>query len=388
MCRFVPGQVLAIGPLHALREMGNGLPGSTAIDPFVPENADVEPDSPFQGLGVLVLTTDPGLELLALSRLSAQLAGAINRKQAVVDLNHLLPLGSAPYPTNGLRLSPRSEREVQALRQFVRARWSGSPGTTTRVAVIDSGLHPDFAPHRSVTYLDYTAATVSLEAPRADPLGHGTRVVKLLDELLPMDVELVVGRLPGDSQSVTVLGVARAFGDLVARTKPDVVNLSLALRDDAFTCPACRKRVPVPGFVPSFFPMLVSLAGRCERATVTVLAAGNSGQVSNSRWVTPDTDAMVIAIAENRHGDRARYSGAPTGPLADLLSASAFGGDDPDETGFVGVFEDGGYGTSFAAPFLSAAALLARQRTTPMPPHMPPQLGLNIRHVLAMARRF
>jgi len=237
-----------------------------------------------------------------------------------------------------------------------------------KVAVLDSGLDPAFSPHRNLTYLDYSRdGRLTPSTEQADPIGHGTRVVKILDDILPVEVDLVVGRLPSDPTRMTTLSSAHALGDLVSRALPDVINLSVAPRDNVFVCPSCHERVPVPTFLPTFFSMVLRLAGKTSQSTITVMAAGNSGQVGNSRWLNQDIETLLLAIAENRHGDRARYSGGAEGPLADLFSASAFGGDDPDEPGAVGAFSDGSQGTSFAAPFLTCAALLAKWRTAGTP---------------------
>jgi hypothetical protein len=116
------------------------------------------------------------------------------------------------------------------------------------------------------------------------------------------------------------------------------------------------------------------------------MAAGNTGQVPNSRWLTEDLSTLLFAIAENRNGDRTRYSSAPEGPYADLFSAGAFGGDDPDEPGAQGVFLDGCYGTSFAAPFVSAAALLTKNFHAPSLHGFPTHLGAFTRQLIDGAR--
>lgn len=388
MCMFVPGEAIAIGPIHTLQEVGEGLPGTlSTVRPLVSEVGEFPANSDLARVGTLTVKTDPGLELYAVSRISARLAGAIERREAIVDLNHILPL-SAPdeSPTYPMRLTPHAEREAAHLRCVLRSALPAAP-TPRRVAVLDSGLTPDYAAHRNVRYLDYSAAgRLRLESPLSDPLGHSTRVVAILDQILPPEVELSVGRLPSEAGSLTALNVAHAFGDIVARERPDVVNLSISPRSDWFVCPACRQRVAAPTFLSTFLPLVIRLGGRSTENTVTVMAAGNTGQLPNSRWLTQDINTLLFAVAENRKGDRTRYSSAPEGPYADLYSAGAFGGDDPDDPEAQGVFWDGAHGTSFAASFVSAAALLTKHLHAPIVEGVPSHLGVFTRQLIAAAR--
>lgn len=389
MCQFVPGQAIAIAPLSALEDIGQGLPGEIEVRPIVTRIGEFDEEMELARLGTIVLRTDPGLELFALSRLSARLSRWVEKGEAIVDLNHIIPLSMSPSSTElSNRLSPYAEKKVAAVRQLLRAALPPS-STPRRVAVLDSGLSPSYNPHRTLKYFDYSAGgKLVLDQQPDDPLGHGTRVVGILDQVLPPSVELLVGRLPSDPARMTALTVAHAFGDIVARGGPEVVNLSLAPRNDVFVCPACRQRVPTPTFLASFFPLLVRLGGRTQSKTVTVMASGNAGQIPNSRWLTEDVETLLFAVAENRKGERTKYSGAPEGPQADLFSASAFGGDDPDDEDAQGVFLDGPhtYGTSFAAPFLSALVLVTKQFNPPFIAGMPSQLGNHTRQLMTHIR--
>lgn len=389
MCTFVPGEAIAIGPIHLLREIADGLPGTrSAVQPLVSEVGDVSSDSGFARIGTLTVKTEPGLELYAISRMSARLARAIEAREAIVDLNHILPLStSTEFGNYSTRLTPHAEREVAAIRRVLRSNLPPS-SVARRIAVLDSGLKPDYVARRTIRYLDYSASgRLRLDLPQADPLGHGTQVVAILDQILPADVELSVGRLPSEAGSLTALNVAQAFGDIVARENPEVVNLSISVRSDWYACPACRQKVSAPTFLSSFLPLVIRLGGRSAENTITVMAAGNTGQVPNSRWLTEDINTLLFAVAENRNGDRTRYSSAPEGPYADLFSASAFGGDDPDDPQAQGVFMDGTHGTSFAAPFVSAAALLAKQFQVPITHGFPTRIGEITRQLIEGGRK-
>lgn len=388
MCNFVPGQAVALGPISSLHEMGEGLPGQLGpVIPLLSEGTDAGPQSDLGRLGTVTLRTEPGLELLGVSRMSARLAALVEKKEAVVDVNHLLPLAAeSPIRQDSLRLSPFAEREAAAIRHMLRSALPPTP-VPPKVAVLDSGLSSGYSAHRPLTYLDYSnGGRLRRDSREEDPLGHGTRVVSILDRILPMEVQLTVGRLPAESANLTALTVAQALGDLVAREAPDVVNLSVALRNDWFVCPHCRQRVPAPTFISSLLPLVVRLAGRSPQNTVTVMAAGNTGQAPNSRYLTEDVETLLFAVAENRRRERARYSSTPEGPRADLFTASAFGGDDPDEPEAQGVFSDGTHGTSFAAPFVSATALLTK-RFQAQPTHgVPTRIGLFTQEVIERAR--
>ncbi len=390
MCNFIPGEAVAIGPINELRELGEGLPGVLGpVQPLVSDPDGLGQKSELTQFGSVTLKTDPGLEIFAVSRISARLSNAIARKVAVVDLNHIIPL-SANNPNHDSipRLTPHAEREASGIRRILRSALPAfREGARYRVAVLDSGLIPNYMAHRNIEYFDYTAAgRLSPAAVQADPLGHGTRVVTVLDQILPAQVDLLVGRLPSDEGALTALTVAHALGDIVARAEPHVVNLSVTPRNDWFVCPHCRLRVPAPTFLSTFLSLIVRLSGQSSAGTVTVMAAGNKGQIPNSRWLTEDTETLIFAVAENQKGDRARYSGAPEGPHADLFSAGAFGGDDPEDPDAQGVFVDGSHGTSFAAPFVSAAVLLAKDFSAPPAQGFPTRIGQFTRSLISGAR--
>jgi hypothetical protein len=364
MCNFVPGELIAIGPFDVLQKLGDGLPGHLGqVRLLIDDTVEFERNwaDDIGKLASVVLKTDPGNELYALSRLSARLSSYIESNMAAVDLNHILPMSvNKSVPDSSLRLSPYAEREASAVREFLRTRLASS--ANLRIAILDSGLCADFSAHREVRYLDYSRGNrISPNADLLDPLGHGTRVVSILDQILPPEVSLSVGRLPSDPDRLTVLTIAHALGDVIAREKPDVVNLSLCLRNDIFICPQCKQRVPAPTFISSILPIIIRLGGVSCSYTVTVMAAGNTGKAPNSRWLTDDVSSLLFATAHNRRGERTLYSNAPAGPRGDLHSVSAFGGDDPNDPGAQGVFIDGAHGTSFAAPFVSAVSLVTKQ---------------------------
>lgn len=386
MCNFVPGQAIAIGPLAALRQLDNKLPGNLGAPvSLVGEGELRNQDSELARLGYVTLHTDPGLEFMAVSRLSAALSDAVRYGQVVVDVNHILPMAAQTAEPPTLKFSQFAATEVASLRRIFRHHFS-SGNLPLRVGILDSGLRDDYRAQREIDYHDYAHAGQRRSGTgKLDPVGHGTRVVSILDQVLPRGIAMSVGRLPSNPSQLTALTVAQALGDMIARDAPDVVNLSVCMQTDGAHCNFCKRTMAVGSFSSSFLPLIIRLGGVSQAATITVMAAGNAGLVPNSRWLTEDVRSLIFAMAENRHGQPARYSSIPSGPRADMFSVAAFGGDDPDERRAQGFFSDGAHGTSYAAPFVSALALLAKLQR-PLLDEDEGQFGDQMRNILVQAR--
>jgi hypothetical protein len=140
---------------------------------------------------------------------------------------------------------------------------------------------------------------------------------------------------------------------MVAVEGPAIINLSLAPRDDEVICPRCRRAVPVEAFHSLILPFVFRIAGE---TTMTVMAAGNRGQVSNARHALAQTGSLTLVEATDSAGGLASYSNRIDTNHA--AAARAFGGDEAKKPGGITVFENASntYGTSYAAPFVSAAA--------------------------------
>lgn len=89
--------------------------------------------------------------------------------------------------------------------------------------------------------------------------------------------------------------------------------------------------------------------------TATVMAAGNYGQVSNARHALTETTSLALVEAEDSSGNFASYSNRVDSGHA--AAVRIFGGDAADTTGRATIFEHApdSYGTSYAAPFVTAA---------------------------------
>ena len=175
---------------------------------------------------------------------------------------------------------------------------------------------------------------------------------QILDNLLPRDVELISAKVGDRTRKVTALSVAVAFADTVSRFNPAVVNMSLAPLDDRYCCPNCDYAVTVPALHSTLFRRVIRMT---DGTTFTVMAAGNTGQANNMRHLSDSSSSMVLVAALDSNNRRASYSNLPY-ELEDNL-VFAFGGDGPggSEPGLFQEDEDA-FGTSFAAPFISAMA--------------------------------
>jgi len=365
MCNFVPGECLAIAEnddiYHRLVQWK--LPGRWELIPLIPE----EPDMPHtkssprrkQPSHVFIhLTGIPdGLEVLAVSKLSAALSDLIGSHRAVVELNLYLPMATQQARRRRDQLSPQAARLVSKLREhFSRnGKW---PVPLRPIALLDSGINfSSLRTTRPLIARNYTGSRATFGQIVDIDHGageHGTDVCRILDSILPDSVPIISGQVASRaSPSITVLKVATAFAHLVAADRPAVVNLSLAPRDDQLVCPRCRRAIPVEAFHSLILPFVFRVAGP---TALTVMAAGNRGQISNARHALAETTSLALVEATDSSGNLAAYSNRVDSGHA--TAVRFFGGDNTEGRGRVTVFENApeSFGTSYAAPFASAAA--------------------------------
>jgi len=368
MCNFAAGECLAIAEgdnISGLLRDWN-FPGKWELIPLVPEGLTTYPTS---GPGARMrkyvfihMTGIPdGLEVLAVSKLSAALHELIADHRAVVELNLYLPIAAQHAGGRHDQLSPQAFQLAQKLRHYFSQSFGSTPARA--VGMLDSGIAlSSITTGRPLKARDYTGPRSRfgnvLEEDH-DVRGHGTEVCRILDAILPDEVPIVSGRITANNAllEITVLRVATAFAHLVATESPAVVNLSVAPRDDQVICPNCRQAVALDAFHSLILPFVFRLAGG---TTLTVMAAGNRGQVSNARHALAETNSLVLVEAADSTGELANYSNRVDAGHA--AAVRAFGGDDGKETGGITVFENARhtYGTSYAAPFVSAAAYAYR----------------------------
>jgi hypothetical protein len=370
MCNFFPGECIGIAPAGMVAKLRSDwvLPGNLYALPLLFENADIPVDPTGFGNHELlhVRGIPAGLEVLTVSKLSAMLANEIATHRAVVELNYLLPLSTLPAFAPDPGFTPPAEALVKLLRRSAN-KAVAAVATPPTIGMLDSGINPSgLRTTRALYAYDYAggraeriepSSDMAQSAPRDhDGLGHGTDVLRILDAIMPETVQIASGRIATTDADVTVLQLARAFAHLVAAASPAVVNLSLAPRDDVFFCPHCRRTVPVPAFHSMLLPFVFNLAA--DRA-IPVMAAGNQSGAANPRLFVSGVQPPLFAVAAGSSGARAAYSNYVEADLA--RSLSAFGGDPVGLSDGCGVFASNreAVGTSFAAPFVTGAVVIA-----------------------------
>lgn len=360
MCNYVPGECYAIGPRSELEEALGGetnIPGNVNVVPLVPHQEE-STDSPFGDIGLAHVTNiSHGLEVFSLSMLSARLSYQVMSRRAVVDLNYYLPFADVPqYRARSPNLSEHAQMWVSRTKEMFHG--NKAPPSMPPIALIDSGVNVSEFGTRRFTSIDYSngPGKVLPAGSDCDNRGHGTKVARILDAVLPSNVLIVSGKLSDYDQQVTVLNLCCAYASLVSTHRPAVVNISLAPKDDTFTCPKCNEPTCVPSFYSTSLPDVIRLGGS---TSFTVMASGNTGQENNYKYTASDVPSLVFVSALGSDGERPRYS-SHAGSNG-RSSACAFGGDDRTKKDGMGVFHDDrdSWGTSFAAPFVSAAVYAA-----------------------------
>jgi type VII secretion-associated serine protease mycosin len=221
--------------------------------------------------------------------------------------------------------------------------WRISTGVGVTVAVVDSGV--DF---RQADLVGQVIPGNDFVMPggdgRYDPAGHGTTVAGLIAGRRDDDSG-VVGLAP-DAKilPVRVLNEQRKYDDPLTVAKgirwavdygADVINLSL-------------------GGIEQFDSISDALAYAFRHDVVVVACTGNVGAFADDGKVWyPARETGVIAVA-GLEQNRSIWDGSVTG-AATVLTAPAAGVQAAIPGGYGRV-----YGTSFAAPLVSAAAALVR----------------------------
>jgi hypothetical protein len=248
----------------------------------------------------------------------------------------LVPYGEAPLSTLG-------SEHLNLTRRTLHQQLKGHEV----IGVVDSGLAPGALASRVVTSIDLSGGVPVAVAPGAtnDVVGHGTRVARILDTILPQACDIRMAML-GRPENVTASAVAMAMtccaegmpNEQLA-VPPSVVSMSLLPMLEG-KAPSAHQSLLVP-FMASRYPTVAF-----------VMAAGNHG-----RSFTPPMDAanLYYGVALDERMRRAEYSGVP---LSSDHSVCAFGGSEAAP-----FFEgSGACGTSWATPVAAATCLLVTQR--------------------------
>ena len=233
-------------------------------------------------------------------------------------------------------------------------------GNVQRVAIVDTGIqwnHPALA-GRVVAGVNYAAgATYGSEAPAAymDLNGHGTFVSGVIAssqaDLLGVtpNVELVAVRVlaaNGQGSFADVTAGLKWVNEHAAALNITAVNVSLGTTS-VYTS---------PGAVPSlstYTAMQQQLQALTNRGIVTVVASGNSG--SSIGLNIPSIFNEVVSVGASTVTDSVA-SFSNRNPYLEVLA--------PGE-GVRSLWKGSGYstgsGTSYAAPFVTASAVLLRE---------------------------
>ena len=348
MCNFVPGEVLVLGKSSRLRDAKHAIAGGSAEIVELFDEGTQPPEELGQFAMLRVQGVSPGYEVMMVSEISALLSEGVRKREVFVELNAYLPMASTEGDT--LRFSQRTRQWVTALSRVERR---SSAAERRPVAFIDSGVNvPSLNSVRPIVAYDYTGNGAPIaRTDDHDQRGHGTRVARLLDETLEPETRLISAKIANDGAAVTLLSLCRVFGDVVARERPAVINLSLAPFDDTTVCRHCKKLTSVRAFQSQILSRLFRLAF----PTITVMAAGNAGQRSNFGRFLDLGSPVILVAALGSDGAVTRYTNMPSGGLLAREVVAAFGGDDEDVKDGAGVFEDRtSVGTSFAAPLVTS----------------------------------
>ncbi len=232
-------------------------------------------------------------------------------------------------------------------------------GNVQRVAIVDTGIdwsHPALA-GRVVAGVNYAAgASWGSEAPSAymDQHGHGTFVSGLVASNQPgmmgvaPNVELVAVRVLASNGQGSFSDVATGLqwvNDHAAELNITAVNLSLGTTNTY----ASPEAVPSLSTYNQLHDQLIALE---QKDIVTVVSAGNGS--SSTGLSVPAIYDEVVSVGSSTVTDRVSATSNRNASLEALA---------PGE-GIQSLWVDGGYsygsGTSYAAPYVTAAAVLTR----------------------------
>lgn len=154
---------------------------------------------------------------------------------------------------------------------------------TIRIGVVDSGHGPSQAVRDSAAFvLEHSELWLAEAEP--DQLGHGTRIIEIIQSLAP-DADILSAQVFRDRFTTTAAQVAAAI-DWLVENGANVINLSLGLRQDRDSLrEACEQALkqgvilcaasPARGtpVYPSRYPGVFRMTGdaRCDRGEISRL---------------------------------------------------------------------------------------------------------------------
>ena len=216
------------------------------------------------------------------------------------------------------------------------------PELDVRVAIIDSGINIDseletrVVAQRSFINISYGYIESDNDTADSSPGGnlHGTYIAKIIAEESP-DAGIINAKVVSDNDRATPVGIVEAIRWVVLEENCSVINLSLGV-----------------GLVTTDI-VGDAVKWAFARGVCIVAAAGNEGQdgIAGSSVESPAAYDEVIAVAAV-DSQLVPYGFTGRGPLRDRVLK-------PDISAWGYYTDNGGtvFGTSFAAPIISASAV-------------------------------
>ena len=231
---------------------------------------------------------------------------------------------------------------------------NGLDGTDITIALIDSGIRNDFAQLTGAAVeqgINYLASPDSEEwGNTSDSVGHGTFVASIIvsSEIGLAPKATVVPLKCFDAEKSSVSYVVSAIYTAVDDYQCDIINLSLGTKADN-----------------PFLRAAVSYA--CKHGVIVVAASGNLGNeqtsVGNDALYYPAAYDEVISVgAVDASGRVASFS---VQNASVLITAP---GDGVRGLSRTGTRYKNGSGTSYASPYVTAAAALAKNADPTLEP--------------------
>ena len=243
-----------------------------------------------------------------------------------------------------------------------------SYNTTVKVAVIDSGVNLNHEAFNNPSRIVTTAYTKNYHDNNTDLSdavtegGHGTGVAGVIAESTPSNVKIYPYKVFGQDGTISINGsiltssLFSAISNAASIDKADIINLSLTLNGENDELVECSDNT----LYESFFEALTN------NYNVFIVAAAGNNSRNNAEFPANCQNVVGVSSVDNNYSFSTSFSNYGPGvnfamPGENLVLPSNEGVSSYVLTS----------GTSFSAPFLSAAAALVK---TEYPNYTPSQI--------------